>query len=203
MKQDLVNSLIEMFSAESLRLIIQSNFGVDVSAHLPADIASAIQLATGLANVLESRDDSFQRTFFNALREARPRLHGEIDALEARWLAALSAQRAKMHRASPFGWLPEETLRQVYRTAIAAGLAQSPEALTVGIDPAYIASFATSGPANARMHTMLQRMNTVRRLVDGTVPLAKWLDNAEMLTLGQEAADVFVTARKQMGDDAV
>jgi len=53
------------------------------------------------------------------------------------------------------------------------------------------------------MHTMLQRMNTVRRLVDGTVPLAKWLDNAEMLTLGQEAADVFVTARKQMGDDAV
>lgn len=190
-----------MFSAPELRRLVQHNFGESVANSLPGSHISATELAATTAEVLQNRG-LIGPALFAAIRTERPNRASEVDTLEAEWARPPTLHEAAQHALrSPeesFHWLGDAELRVVITAALDAGLAAHLDALTAGIPPTYVATITIAGMANARLITMLKMMNRVRCLRDGSVPLDRWLDNASMLTLGQQVEQTFNQARNKI-----
>jgi endonuclease G len=102
-----------------------------------------------------------------------------------------------------FAYLDEETLRGVQLAAITVGFASDGQlaALSAGISPAFIGTYAVGGTPNARLITLTTKMNTTRALLSGEVPLTKWLNNAILLAGGVPEEAVFRKALEHASVD--
>ena len=102
-----------------------------------------------------------------------------------------------------FAYLSPATLDGVRTAVQALGLNTDGnlDALSAGINPAFV-GFAMVGPnPNAKLVTMTSRLNVTRNLVSGEVPLAIWLRNAILLAGGSPEETVFRAALAEMSTD--
>lgn len=203
----LADTLMAMFSGEELRRLMRYTFGPEVTSALPAADTSLATLANAVVEVLE-KHNLVDAELFDVLRRERPRRRAEIDALaalwaaeaEPTWAAPLVATKPVAVPQPPFEWLARPEFRAVYDATLNSGLARDPAFNTLidGIMPAYVESITVSGPANVRLLTLLQKLNGCPNLSDGTIPLARLLENASLLTMGQEAEQVFAQALERV-----
>lgn len=191
-EKKLAQLFTSMFSAEELRHLLRSSFGRELTDGLPGADAPPAVLAARAVEALVERG-LVSRALFDALRAERPRRAAEIDAAEAAWKNEPEGPRA-------FEWLSDSEFRAVHRAAVDGGLARVDAlgALLEGISPGYVQTIDAGGSAAARLLTMLRKMNGVRNLRDGTIPLARWLENAAMLTAGQVAEREFSRALERV-----
>lgn len=87
--------------------------------------------------------------------------------------------------------LTRESILQLHRAAISAGLAAHRAALFVGVDPAFVASLQVADSLAAQLLVDLGTMNLAGRLTDNSVPLAVWLGNAIVLGHPRPQVSVF------------
>lgn len=201
----LADTLMAMFSAEELRRLLQFTFGPEVTSELPAAHASLATLAYAVVEVLERRELVGEQ-LFAALRRERPRRRAEIDAVEALWADGAAAAapvvelRPAVPRAAAFEWLPRAEFLAVYNAAlnVVVGGEGPFNALVDGIMPGYLASISIGGSMNVRLLTLLQKLNGCPNLSDGTIPLARMLENGSLLTIGQPAEQVFTQALERV-----
>jgi len=92
--------------------------------------------------------------------------------------------------------LPPEQIDAVIDAALQAGLtdAQARSHLLHGIMPLYVGSLPTHAAPALQLRSDLARMNGVERLIDGTVPLQVWLQNAVKVTFEDAPHRVFQRA---------
>jgi len=200
----LVDLFIKLFSAEELRRFARYNFAEDVSSSLPGSRSPLIDLAEGLCEALESRN-LVDRALFDAMRAERKYQAVEIGKVEALWTRPAEPHRpSPTFQVAPFTWLSDAQRTEVHRAAIASRLATPAnlDALLSGLDPGFVATLDTNHNSAARLLTTLSQLNTTRNLRDGTIPLARWLENAALLTSGQDAEAVFTRALAQTQSDA-
>jgi endonuclease G, mitochondrial len=102
-----------------------------------------------------------------------------------------------------FQHLTDEGIKAVRDAVIARGLNTDADlaALAAGISPAYIGSVTIGSVPNAKLLMVTEQMNKTRVLVNGQVPLAKWLSNAITLAGGTEEELVFRRALEQIAPD--
>ena len=98
-----------------------------------------------------------------------------------------------------FTHFDEDELRTVRGRVTDAGLVTSEalDALTSGIHPNVVDALPAAGPPPVRLLGALDKLNRIKGLRDGTVPLATWLRNAAELSAGSEHEDFFVAAAKR------
>lgn len=90
--------------------------------------------------------------------------------------------------------LSHERVQEICKAAIDSGLVDEQEALLASLPPAYVATLTLSKRPDARLLLALHAMNGVDVLVDGTVPLAKWLRTAIAMTSTLPQHKVFASA---------
>lgn len=90
-----------------------------------------------------------------------------------------------------FKYLTDDQLYEVQQAAVDSGLAAERTALLAPIDPAYVGGIPQAGATLAQLTIDLNRLNSTRRLTDGSIPLQAWLRQAAMLRPNQEAQTVF------------
>jgi endonuclease G, mitochondrial len=103
-----------------------------------------------------------------------------------------------------FQHLSDEGIKAVRDAVIARGLNTdaSLAALVAGISPAFVGSVPIgSVPPNAKLLLLTEEMNKTRVLLNGQVPLAKWLSNAITLAGGTQEELVFRRALEQIAPD--
>ncbi|AGP37692.1 trypsin-like peptidase domain-containing protein [Sorangium cellulosum] len=96
-----------------------------------------------------------------------------------------------------FHYLPQPRIHELFAAFTDAGMVRSGvlDSLLEGLSPAFASSLPDGGQANARLLTTLQRLNTVERLTDGSVPFSVWLQNAASLAAAfPKAAGVVLRA---------
>ena len=102
-----------------------------------------------------------------------------------------------------FSHLDDATVMDVSRTLIELGLTTDSDvqALTAGISPPFVGTALGGGTPNARMLTLVSKLNATRVLISGEVPMTKFLNNAVLLTAGRPEEVVFRTALERMSAD--
>ncbi len=102
-----------------------------------------------------------------------------------------------------FSHLDDATVMDVSRTLIELGLTTDSDvqALTAGISPPFVGTALGGGTPNARVLTLVNKLNATRVLSSGEVPLTKFLNNAILLTAGRTEEVVFRTALERMSAD--
>jgi V8-like Glu-specific endopeptidase len=87
-----------------------------------------------------------------------------------------------------FQYLPLERIRTLHGTFISLGLATPTkiESLLNGVNVVYVASLDRSGAPSDSLFNLLNALNSVERLLDGTVPFLIFLGNAEILAAGKD-----------------
>lgn len=203
---DLFKSL---FSSDELHTFLGMNTSREIMSALPSQ-ASLASLAFAAAGVLERRGE-VTRELFAAMRNEFPNRTPDIANVEMAWFPGAVAPRQPLQARQPppaapptFHWLDDDDLDAVHTAIVSAGLATQVPALVGGISPDYIGNVLTAGPPNAVLLGLLQSMNGVKNLADGTVPLGRVLRNAALLTRGQTQQPVINKAleRIERGDTA-
>ena len=102
-----------------------------------------------------------------------------------------------------FQYLTDHGIKVVRDAVIARGLNNDIDlaALAAGISPAFIGSVTIGSVPNAKLLTVTEQMNKTRLLMNGQVPLAKWLSNAILLAGGTQEELVFRRALEQIAPD--
>lgn len=95
---------------------------------------------------------------------------------------------------SAFRWLPPEVLRALQTALVDAGLDQQRTALAQGIHAHFWAGLPLGTSPAIQAWLDLNRLNEVRALADGSVPLAQYLSTAAFLIRGGEEAPRFERA---------
>lgn len=90
-----------------------------------------------------------------------------------------------------FRWLPPEGLRLLQAAIVDAGLDQQRVALAQGIHPHFWSSLPLGNSPAIQAWLDLNRLNEIRALADGSVPLAQYLSTAAFLIRGREEARSF------------
>src|SRR5689334_20119057 len=93
--------------------------------------------------------------------------------------------------------LPLDRLRALQVAAISLGLSRS--ALLRGVSPAFVASLATVPAPAAQLWSDLTELDRVGALVDGSVPLRTWLENALHLAGPRNETALFRAALVDLG----
>ena len=99
------------------------------------------------------------------------------------------------------GHLTYDEIQEVYQAALAAGL-DAPgirDVLLQGINPGYRALIQAQPNPQVQILSDLNKLNSVDRLVDGTVPLVVWLRNASTLTAAVVEGKVIRKALDEVG----
>src|SRR5919109_4496058 len=99
-----------------------------------------------------------------------------------------------------FRYLSEESLAAVRTASIELGFNSDGnlDALAAGISHEYIGSKMVGPTPNTKLLTLTEAMNATRMLLNGEVPLSKWLSNAILLAGGTEQELVFREALHEM-----
>jgi len=101
-----------------------------------------------------------------------------------------------------FSYLDEATLQSLKQASTELFTAESDvNAVSAGIYGPYVGRF--SGAPLPRLVTMLGDMNRVRNLVNGQIPLVKFLNNAILLSAGQEQENIFRDALQKTSLDQI
>lgn len=184
-----------LFNPGELRLFLGRNTTREVMHALPSQSSHAT-LAYEAAGALERRGE-VTPGLFAALRREIPGRAAEIDNVEALWTSGAAAPRPQPRTTEQpsFRWLRDSELDAVFEALVDAGLVHQTTALVGGISPSYVAMHLTGGPPSAQLLALLQSMNGVKSLGDGSVPLARFLRNAALLTRGQTHESTFNEAR--------
>jgi endonuclease G len=108
---------------------------------------------------------------------------------------------------APFGgYLRSEKMYELLQAAVQSGLVQAERAQrTNGIDVGFVANIRLGGSLLERFEEELISVNGVERLLDGTVPLATFLDNcANHLRLrGKPEANLFAETAIAIGNKVI
>lgn len=101
-------------------------------------------------------------------------------------------------------YLSQDDVVQLRDTAVEAGLTDPAlrSLLFAGILPRYRGSLPLLAAPGQQVHSDLNEMNRVERLIDGTVPLAVWLRNAADQLTDAAARDVVLKALDRVARDA-
>ncbi|MGW6688038.1 trypsin-like peptidase domain-containing protein [Streptomyces sp. NPDC054961] len=101
-------------------------------------------------------------------------------------------------------YLSQDDVVLLRDTAVEAGLTDPAlrSLLFAGILPKYRGSLPLLAAPGQQIHSDLNEMNRVERLIDGTVPLALWLRNASDQLTDAAARDVFLKALDRVARDA-
>ncbi|WP_327265595.1 serine protease [Streptomyces sp. NBC_01232] len=101
-------------------------------------------------------------------------------------------------------YLSQDDVRLLRDTAVETELADPGRRslLFAGILPKYRGSLPVLAAPGQQIHSDLNEMNRVERLIDGTVPLAIWLRNATDQLTDAAARDVFLKALDRVTRDA-
>ncbi|MFG2981621.1 trypsin-like peptidase domain-containing protein [Streptomyces sp. NPDC048258] len=101
-------------------------------------------------------------------------------------------------------YLSQDDVVQLRDTAVEAGLTDPAlrSLLFAGILPKYRGSLPLLAAPGQQVHSDLNEMNRVERLIDGTVPLAVWLRNAADQLTDAAARDVVLKAMDRVVRDA-
>ncbi|MBT2447448.1 trypsin-like peptidase domain-containing protein [Streptomyces sp. ISL-43] len=101
-------------------------------------------------------------------------------------------------------YLSQDDVVQLRDTAVEAGLTDPAlrSLLFAGILPKYRGSLPLLAAPGQQVHSDLNEMNRVERLIDGTVPLAVWLRNAADQLTDAAARDVVLKALDRVARDA-
>lgn len=101
-------------------------------------------------------------------------------------------------------YLSQDDVVQLRDTAVEAGLTDPAlrSLLFAGILPKYRGSLPLLAAPGQQVHSDLNEMNRVERLIDGTVPLAVWLRNAADQLTDAAARDVILKALDRVARDA-
>ncbi|MFJ3518484.1 MULTISPECIES: trypsin-like peptidase domain-containing protein [unclassified Streptomyces] len=101
-------------------------------------------------------------------------------------------------------YLSQDDVRLLRDTAVETELADPGRRslLFAGILPKYRGSLPILAAPGQQIHSDLNEMNRVERLIDGTVPLAIWLRNATDQLTDAAARDVFLKALDRVTRDA-
>ncbi|MFJ3961882.1 trypsin-like peptidase domain-containing protein [Streptomyces sp. NPDC090036] len=101
-------------------------------------------------------------------------------------------------------YLSQDDVRLLRDTAVETELADPGRRslLFAGILPKYRGSLPVLAAPGGQIHSDLNEMNRVERLIDGTVPLAIWLRNATDQLTDAAARDVFLKALDRVTRDA-
>lgn len=101
-------------------------------------------------------------------------------------------------------YLSQDDVVQLRDTAVEAGLTDPAlrSLLFAGILPKYRGSLPLLAAPGQQVHSDLNGMNRVERLIDGTVPLAVWLRNAADQLTDAAARDVVLKALDRVARDA-
>ncbi|MFE5805768.1 trypsin-like peptidase domain-containing protein [Streptomyces sp. NPDC056491] len=101
-------------------------------------------------------------------------------------------------------YLSQDDVRLLRDTAVETELADPARRslLFAGILPKYRGSLPVLAAPGQQIHSDLNEMNLVERLIDGTVPLAIWLRNATDQLTDAAARDVFLKALDRVTRDA-
>nr|WSX47928.1 serine protease [Streptomyces sp. NBC_00974] len=101
-------------------------------------------------------------------------------------------------------YLSQDDVVQLRDTAVEAGLTDPAlrSLLFAGILPKYRGSLPLLPAPGQQVHSDLNEMNRVERLIDGTVPLAVWLRNAADQLTEAAARDVILKALDRVARDA-
>ncbi|WP_055599764.1 trypsin-like peptidase domain-containing protein [Streptomyces aureus] len=105
-------------------------------------------------------------------------------------------------------YLPTEQIFEIADAAMEADLADQRRLLFIGITPQYRNFLPSASGPYQQMLSDLSAMNQVERLVDTTVPLQQWLENARRLTRAATTLAVFdhaldMVIRKATGEPDV
>lgn len=196
LRQALHLFLLSAFTAEELRRVLYRR-GFDAVVNTVPERASLEETAQATIAALE-RHNLVARPLFDVLRDERPTRRSEIDAIEA--LADVTAAEPAPDATSTpvFRWLADRQRDEVYRALIRDRLADQLETLLGGIAPEFVGMLPSVPGVNARLLAALDRMNGVKNLRDGSVPLKQFLSNAALLASASPAAEVFESAIAQM-----
>ncbi|MFJ4778058.1 trypsin-like peptidase domain-containing protein [Streptomyces sp. NPDC088762] len=101
-------------------------------------------------------------------------------------------------------YLSQDDVVRLRDTAVEAGLTDPAlrNLLFAGILPKYRGSLPLLAAPGQQVHSDLNEMNRVERLIDGTVPLAVWLRNAADQLTDAAARDVMLKALDRVARDA-
>ncbi|MEO7329298.1 MAG: hypothetical protein ABI193_12010, partial [Minicystis sp.] len=84
-----------------------------------------------------------------------------------------------------------EDIIRLFDAACTAGIVDIRDALMAGIDPAFVGTFPKSKTSASQLLMDLDRLNAAGELLDGSVPFAIWLNNADRLAGNRNEAQVF------------
>ncbi|MEO5730810.1 MAG: hypothetical protein ABIV93_27705 [Byssovorax sp.] len=88
-----------------------------------------------------------------------------------------------------FSHFQEEVILELYEETVACGLAR--EALLGGLDPALVAQLSHVPAPGPQLLCDLYALNRIESLVDGSIPLETWLDNARTMSFPRREATTF------------
>jgi endonuclease G, mitochondrial len=102
-----------------------------------------------------------------------------------------------------FAYLDDDTLDAVKAAATGLGFGTDGQfaAATSRVSPAFVGTFAAGGNTQARLTTLIHKMNETRMLVSGEVPLRAFLRTGIDLAGGREEELVFRLALEKMSAD--
>ncbi|MER6917108.1 trypsin-like peptidase domain-containing protein [Streptomyces sp. NPDC000594] len=102
------------------------------------------------------------------------------------------------------GYLPPDDILRIRDAALESGLTDPSvrPLLLDGLMPRYLGTLPLLPEPGRQVHSDLQRMNRVERLVDGSVPLEIWLRNAIAQTAEAAPLDVFQRALDEVARSA-
>jgi len=96
--------------------------------------------------------------------------------------------------------LPYPMILELQRAAVSAGLDR--QTLLSGVDPSFLASLSKAPNDGAQLLQDLDKLNKVEHLIDGSVPLRYWLENAIMMANLLPQVEVFRRALEGLGKKA-
>src|SRR5438874_579664 len=95
--------------------------------------------------------------------------------------------------------LPHDQILRLHEAIVSAGRAGSRTALLGGLDARFVAELPSAPDPSSQILCDLTELNRIERLVDRTVPLRRWLENAEQLAGLRVEAELFREALALLG----
>lgn len=129
--------------------------------------------------------------------QGRP-FHGRIHGTEPRNLLQPSGE---LDRMGVMSLLPRPLLLEVHAASVSAGLHR--DSLLRGISPSFVASLSNAPNPTSQLLGDITELNRVGQLVDGTVPLQIWLENAEALSGLRDEAGTFRRAIQSLASSSI
>jgi hypothetical protein len=95
--------------------------------------------------------------------------------------------------------LAHHEILEIHAAALAAGLTRSRDALLAGLDQGFVAGMPLAASPTDQVMLDLDGLAKAERLLDGTVPLQRWLATAAQLAGRRAEAKVFARYRDRLG----